>query len=1301
MQNIFRSTALSLLFSTALSSVAFAQVGTTIDGSQATVTINNASGTGNNAGVLFNTNDTPVDVTITGTVTGGGDESGIDLVTNEDNNVTLTIDTGAVVNGGAVSPGTSGLLQNGILGYGNDNLTLTIDGTVNGGDGLNGADDVSSPGYGSDGGNGVYFLSGVGGNFVVNGTINAGNGGDGGAYTGVSGAGRSGGVGGYALTVGNTGANVTIGDGASLTGGDTGRSGAGAGPGASDIYTASYAGVGLAIAGDNITVDIGNAQIYGGNRTDTDNDSRTYGGDGVYIVSEGTDITLNDGVISAGSGADAASASHIAGSGGVGLQVVGGGNTTLTLTGNARLYGGDAGASLSADNMPNGGYAILNGVGGFTLNVGQNAVVQAGANSTFGGDTLNGSEAIFQFGNGSMTIVNEGEISNSVSTAGEVGYGDVIQLENGSGHSITNSGEIISRSLGGSAIEIASDTALIDNLSGGSIIHSVSQAGSLILLRDNNVTVDTLRNAGLLSGADAIGVDVGASDTITTFINSGTIHSTAGSNPSTANAAVRVQGAIGSFTNSNVIASDRGPAVLLDGGTITTLNNTNTLAGGSSNASNGVVFLDDGGAITSFTHSGTIVTGGSAAQSGIEFSDDAGFITTLTNSGVIANGDGYSIDNRNAAGTGGILNYIQNEGATVTGTIEQTADHAYSVTINGGTAQDINLDSRTGNTFIMNGGQVDDINLSLGNGSATNTITLTGGTIGSLTSNTFVAMETITVNNTDDVNIGQGKAFATLGVSQLIDKQGSGALRFYSDINDIAGGTTLRVGEGSVVFENDLTLDGNIDANAGVVSLSNNILTVEHGLDFADGAVLETLINSTVDYGQLVGSSSNPVTATLNDGAVIRVASGSTVSESESFTVIDNDNFAGSALNLDLSTLVIEDDLGRMVFTPTQIGNTLVLTASQGTTGLTSEEQAVDAQLDAAFAGDTDLTNALDGISNSDFQTALNTVTPDKSGGDKMGSYLIYQGISDLVLSQTGEVSGVSAGEGHVSYAQKRKPRAWIEAFGQIADQDDKDGRNGYSATTGGLAAGMDMMVDDFLGDETRIGLSYGYGSGEIDVNNAQDESDIATHQLIAYGQTKMGGLTYDLQLGYGYNNYETSRNVVVGAVGRQARADFDGHQFTARLDVSKSRMLDRGIELTPTIGAEIYHLETDGYSERGAGNANLNVEDQDYTRVTAHIGAKAEKDFTLENGTVLTPSVKLGYSYDVMDDDLATTAQFSGGGGSFTTTGIEMDRSSLKFGAGLSVMKTQSVELSVNYDADIRDSYTAHNGKLNLRYSF
>ena len=55
--------------------------------------------------------------------------------------------------------------------------------------------------------------------------------------------------------------------------------------------------------------------------------------------------------------------------------------------------------------------------------------------------------------------------------------------------------------------------------------------------------------------------------------------------------------------------------------------------------------------------------------------------------------------------------------------------------------------------------------------------------------------------------------------------------------------------------------------------------------------------------------------------------------------------------------------------------------------------------------------------------------------------------------------------------------RMWGQVFGQTADQDMRDGINGYDADTFGIAVGLDT---ENIGNDTVVGMAFSYADTDV-----------------------------------------------------------------------------------------------------------------------------------------------------------------------------------------------------------------------------
>ena len=100
-------------------------------------------------------------------------------------------------------------------------------------------------------------------------------------------------------------------------------------------------------------------------------------------------------------------------------------------------------------------------------------------------------------------------------------------------------------------------------------------------------------------------------------------------------------------------------------------------------------------------------------------------------------------------------------------------------------------------------------------------------------------------------------------------------------------------------------------------------------------------------------------------------------------------------------------------------------------------------------------------------------------------------------------------------------------------------------------------------------------------------------------------------------------------------------------------------------------------------------------------VGVNAGREVFMQNGSVLTPSVQVGYRYDVIGDNVESTSRFTGGGASFKTQGADPAQSTFNIGTGVTWEMDDQWNFSGNYNYAFKSDYDAHSAVLKAEYKF
>ena len=220
--------------------------------------------------------------------------------------------------------------------------------------------------------------------------------------------------------------------------------------------------------------------------------------------------------------------------------------------------------------------------------------------------------------------------------------------------------------------------------------------------------------------------------------------------------------------------------------------------------------------------------------------------------------------------------------------------------------------------------------------------------------------------------------------------------------------------------------------------------------------------------------------------------------------------------------------------------------------------------------------------------------------------------------------------------------------------------------------------IDMLLGSTTRV-ASYqftGYGSWHPDVLD--------------------GKLTIDGQLGFGYNTFDQSRGITF--LHEAATGKFSGQQYLANVRASYDFNLDNGFTFSPYINIREIHLDYGAYQETGAGIADLNVHSLTVDSFTHEIGIKAGTEYDTSIGK-LFPSLKLGWQHDYTNGPISLTSSLAGV--VFTSATSRPNADGFEIGAVLDLKRSDSFELSIEYDGEIRQDFQSHSGLIKGTFKF
>jgi len=1003
------------------------------------------------------------------------------------------------------------------------------------------------------------------------------------------------------------------------------------------------------------------------------------------------------------------------------------GSGTLNTAGTVGITGAiGATNALAAVNVNSGALTLGGNLAATTSTVASGATLNLASSSTVSGALVD--NGTVNLGSGTTTIT------------GSVGGSGVLDVAIGAnGHSVlanasagTNLNGLTITPVFAAGATATAETLVFDHTGGGGVT-----LGNVAVTSTNSSQLVWSLSKATAAGTDGQGNSYGVGDLV--LIAAAPVAVNSGGTVDVVNAGSPVNVTGGSGTTAATITTvGAGGTVAVSAGTpnigtITSGGTVNIGTGGNANigavqnatlavgtgANATVIAVSGGSNLTVGTGSGAVV--GTVADSAMTVNSGAGStvsVTSVTGASNLTVGSGstVSVQNLSVGATGGVA---IGTGSTVSVTPTTGTNTAFNGSLTGGTLQMNGAGTLTLNPVgvVTTTLSVPQGTVALAAGATVNApVTVsTGGTV------TMASGSTITA----PVNVNTGGAFtvasgATINTTQPVAVSG-GSLLVSGTItapvtvanggNFGGGGTVIgdvTLGNGGVFQPGHSPALTSVAGNVGQGSGSTLSLDIDGGVKAsaaASGAGTYSAVAITggaytigstaiiqINLRNITGSANNsyipPVWVAPTPGAhqfQVVTADGGVIGTFGTTNLATAGLLPGTyfKVSYDADDVYLDVTRKSLQVQPTNSANAGALFGAANYSGANQQM--------------TSLVNSVVNLTTvGDANHAAAQLRPNVNGGVTLGAMQATTQALNIVGGRTDQLrtggSGVSSGETALGFA------LWGKGFGFFGNQGSRDGIDGYKANTEGLAFGADTAVLP----GTRVGAAVSWADTRVlaQGDNTGSSLGIDSYQGTLY--TAYNGQPWYLNgaVGVTYHDYSGSRQVNFTGFSDIAHSNFSGMQYTAKADGGYPFALGGGTVLTPTAGVTYSQLDQRAYSETSGSGSALVVGAATTASVKSLVGGKVEQSFTAE-GTSVTPEFRLGWQHEFDATAQQTTAQFVGGGGAFPTTGARPNQDTAVVGLGVTLMKSQDVSASINYDAEIGEHYTGQTGSLQIRSEF
>lgn len=574
------------------------------------------------------------------------------------------------------------------------------------------------------------------------------------------------------------------------------------------------------------------------------------------------------------------------------------------------------------------------------------------------------------------------------------------------------------------------------------------------------------------------------------------------------------------------------------------------------------------------------------------------------------------------------------------------------------------------------------------------------------------------LNGTSACNYTSGGSFSNIGLLTLSNAHGASSMTLNHTSSSIKainiGGTnntlTINAAMSGAQADGAITNNGTLVINANISKTSTFTTTINGNTKILSAVTVTTAGASSAGYNNL-GTHTVVFTDTNNYGKLTLSAA----SPSFNLFVIDNPNKgfvkAGTYELVSAPSISTAPTAGN---TTVSAANTLFSTFSTITANATSlsttvtrtgyqtfttndllKSIATNLENIGASNPTTNMLSLLNAIEKSTTKgaliSALKQLTPLISA-PLHGFEIQNEAMEQVAL----RLASVRDGSGYMAGSAERDNSFWVRPYGNMANQKEKEDSAGYYAVSGGLAVGLDRVLDT----KFTLGAATSYSLSHVKEKiNPSSLTLIKSYQAMLYGTynfTKTRYLNWVINMAA--NNYQSTHYININGVSFIPKAKYSSQQFSTKGIWGKDYAMSDFSQITPMASLQYTYAKQYTYSETDGGGANQTIVRENSNTVQVGLGGKLSVPLNLDPA-IFSPEIHAMFLYNVINGKQNSVSSFVDGGGQMLAR-MNLARAGLKVGCGFTMATIDRLELKLNVDREFRDRYTNSSFYFNFKYT-
>lgn len=256
-------------------------------------------------------------------------------------------------------------------------------------------------------------------------------------------------------------------------------------------------------------------------------------------------------------------------------------------------------------------------------------------------------------------------------------------------------------------------------------------------------------------------------------------------------------------------------------------------------------------------------------------------------------------------------------------------------------------------------------------------------------------------------------------------------------------------------------------------------------------------------------------------------------------------------------------------------------------------------------------------------------------------------------------------------------------------DADPSRNRTKSKDTYLGAAVGADFRITPRYEDDIHVGFFVGFQSADSKQgeSGATSETETTSFAPGVYVSGLVEGFEVDAMAAYSFASYDMERDIpALGSTpASKASADVDGNQAVLRLGVARPFTFKKSsFSFAPTASLAYVTGDVDGYTESGAGLANLTVDKQSYDSLQSNLGVRLQQQIELSTVAIL-PSLSVGWGHEFVSQerDVGVSSTALGAPFAYTARTPYIGRDFMTLSAGVTLYVSEMTRLNIGYDGE------------------